>query len=196
MSLLLSTIALAATEGAGGAAKEENKSFLVSPDLGAMIWTLIVFVIAWIVLSKVAFPRIGEALDKRQRAITESIEAAERDRKEAEQLAAENRQNLLEARTHAEDILSRARKSADAHEAKAREDAKTKGEEILAQARKDIESETRRAISEIRSEVADLTIQATAKVTGKTLDGADQRRLIEDALDGLDFSALSGEGRR
>jgi F-type H+-transporting ATPase subunit b len=138
-------------------------------------------------------PRLS---DERQAAIAESIEAAERDRKEAEQLAAENRQNLLEARTHAEDILTRARKSADAHEAKAREDAKTKGEEILAQARKDIESETRRAISEIRSEVADLTILATAKVTGKSLDGDDQRRLIEEALDGLDFSALSGEARR
>jgi F-type H+-transporting ATPase subunit b len=194
MSVLLQTIV--APLAAGEAVEGENKSFLVSPDLGAMIWTLIVFVIAWIILSKVAFPKIAEALDKRQAAINESIEAAERDRKEAEQLAAENRQNLLEARTHAEDILSRARKSADAHEAKAREDAKQKGEEILEQARKDIESETRRAISEIRSEVADLTILATAKVTGKTLDGDDQRRLIEDALDGLDFSALSGEQRR
>lgn len=195
MSSLLSTIALAATEGAG-AAEEGDSSFLVSPTSGAMIWTLIVFVLSWIILAKFAFPKIGEALDKRQAAINESIEAAERDRKEAEQLAAENRQNLLEARTHAEDILTRARKSADAAEAKAREDAKTKGEEILAQARKDIEAETRRAISEIRSEVADLTIQATAKVTGKTLDGDDQRRLIEEALDGLDFSALSGEQRR
>lgn len=192
MSVLLQTIAPLAAEGA----KEENKSFLVSPDAGAMIWTLIVFVAAWVILAKVAFPKIGEALDKRQAAINESIEAAERDRAEAEKLAAENRQNLLEARTHAEDILTRARKSADAHEAKARDDAKTKGEEILDQARKDIESETRRAISEIRTEVADLTILATAKVTGKTLDGDDQRRLIEEALDGLDFSALSGETRR
>ena len=192
MSLLANIPAVlgAAAEG------DEGGSFLVSPTSGAMIWTLIVFVLAWVILAKVAFPKIGEALDKRQAAINESIEAAERDRKEAEQLAAENRQNLLEARTHAEDILTRARKSADAAEAKAREDAKTKGEEILAQARKDIEAETRRAISEIRSEVADLTIQATAKVTGKTLDGDDQRRLIEEALDGLDFSALSGESRR
>jgi F-type H+-transporting ATPase subunit b len=193
MSLLATIPAVLAAAAEG---EEEGGSFLVSPTTGTMIWTLIVFVLAWIILAKVAFPKIGEALDKRQAAITESIEAAERDRKEAEQLAAENRQNLLEARTHAEDILTRARKSADAHEAKAREDAKTKGEEILAAARKDIESETRRAISEIRSEVADLTILATAKVTGKSLDGDDQRRLIEEALDGLDFSALSGEGRR
>jgi F-type H+-transporting ATPase subunit b len=189
--MLLHTTLAAAAEG-----EDSGGSFLVSPTTGTMIWTLLVFVLAWIILAKVAFPRIGEALDKRQATIAESIEAAERDRKEAEQLAAENRQNLLEARTHAEEILSRARKSAEAHEAHSREAARVQSAEILEQARKDIESETRRAISEIRTEVADLTILATAKVTGKTLDGDDQRRLIEEALDGLDFSALSGEQRR
>lgn len=191
MSTLLHIPTLAAAEGG-----DSGGSFLVSPTTGTMIWTLLVFVIAWIILAKVAFPKIGEALDKRQAAITESIDAAERSRKEAEQLAAENRQNLLEARTHAEDILVRARKSAETTEARSREAAKVQSEEILAQARKDIEAETRRAIGEIRSEVADLTILATAKVTGKTLDGDDQRRLVEEALDGLDFSALSGDRRR
>jgi F-type H+-transporting ATPase subunit b len=191
MSTFLHTTLAAAAEGEDG-----GGSFLVSPTTGTMIWTLLVFVLAWIILAKVAFPKIGEALDKRQAAIAESIDAAERDLAEAKELAAENRQNLLEARTHAEDILARARKSAEAHEANSREAAKAQGAEILEQARKDIESETRRAISEIRSEVADLTILATAKVTGKTLDGDDQRRLIDEALDGLDFSALSGEHRR
>jgi F-type H+-transporting ATPase subunit b len=61
------------------------------------------------------------------------------------------------------------------------------------QTRRDIEAETRRAIQEIRREVADLTVQATEKVTRKSLDDADQRRLVEEALNELDFSALSGE---
>ena len=66
----------------------------------------------------------------------------------------------------------------------------------MEQTRRDIESETRRAIQEIRHEVADLTVAATEKVTRKTLTGDDQRRLVEDALSELDFSALSGaEGR-
>ena len=61
----------------------------------------------------------------------------------------------------------------------------------MEQTRRDIESETRRAISEIRREVADLTVMATEKVTRKTLTEDDQRRLIDDALSELDFSALS-----
>jgi len=65
----------------------------------------------------------------------------------------------------------------------------------MAQTRRDIEAETRRAIQDIRSEVADLTVMATEKVTRKTLDERDQQRLVEEALNELDFSALSGERR-
>ena len=62
---------------------------------------------------------------------------------------------------------------------------------MMEQTRRDIEAETRRAIEEIRREVADLTIQATEKVTRKSLTPDDQRRLVEDALSELDFTALS-----
>ena len=59
--------------------------------------------------------------------------------------------------------------------------------------RKDIEAETRRALDEIRKEVADLTVVATEKVTRKTLDSDDHKRLIEEALSEVDFSALAPE---
>ena len=61
-------------------AADSGGSFLVSPNVGLMIWTLLVFGISLYVLAKLAFPRIAEALDKRQRAIEESIDAAERTR--------------------------------------------------------------------------------------------------------------------
>jgi F-type H+-transporting ATPase subunit b len=64
------------------------------------------------------------------------------------------------------------------------------------QTRREIEAETRRAIQQIRSEVADLTIAATEKVTRKSLDADDQKRLVEEALSELDFAALSGEEHR
>ena len=67
---------------------------------------------------------------------------------------------------------------------------------MLEQTRRDIEAETRRAIQEIRGEVADLTVLATEKVTRKTLDADDQRRLVEEALGELDFTALERGGRR
>ena len=177
-------VIFAAEESGGG-------SFLVSPDIGLMIWTLVVFGISLYVLAKIAFPRIGEALDKRQHAIEESIEASERTRAEAERLLAEYRERLGDARGQADEIVARARKTAEAHEQEVIAEARAKREEMMEQTRRDIEAETRRAIQEIRSEVADLTVAATEKVTRKSLTDADQKRLVEEALQELDFQALA-----
>jgi F-type H+-transporting ATPase subunit b len=184
---------LAAAEGGG---EEGGGSFLVEPGIGLMVWTLVAFGILLWLLGKLAFPRIAENLDKRQRAIEESIDTAERTRQEAEQILAEYRQRLQEARHQAEEIVARARKAGEVHERESLEEARKSREELMAQTRRDIEAETRRAIQEIRSEVADLTVLATEKVTRKSLDEADQRRLVEEALADLDFDALAGEGRR
>ena len=176
------------------AAEEESSNFLVSPDVGLMIWTVLAFLVAFFILRKYAWPAITEALDKRQRAIEESIDTAERARSEAASLLDEYRERLKEARGQADEIVARARKAGEVHERESLEDARRKREELMEQTRRDIEAETRRAIQEIRSEVADLTIMATEKVTRKSLDDADQRRLVEEALSDLDFSQL-GERR-
>jgi F-type H+-transporting ATPase subunit b len=189
---LIAVLPLGAAEG-GDAAKESSGTFLVSPDVGLMIWTFLVFGISLYVLKKAVFPRLQEALDKRQHAIEESIDSAERTRVEADELLAEYRERLQDARTQAEEILARARKAADAAEATAVTDAKAKREELLEQAKRDIQAETRRAIQDIRNEVADLTILATEKVTRKTLNEDDQRKLVEEALSELDFTALTGD---
>ena len=91
------------------AQKDSGGSFLVTPGLGLMIWTLALFLFTMWVLSKLAFPRIQEALDKRANAIRENIEAAERQRKETDELLAEYRKRLTEAREQADDIVARAR---------------------------------------------------------------------------------------
>ena len=174
---------------------EPNSNFLVSPNVGLMIWTVLAFLVAFFVLRKWAWPAITEALDKRQRAIEESIETAERARAEAAELLEEYRARLREARAQAEEIIARARKAGEVHERETVEEARAKREELLEQTRRDIEAETRRAIQEIRTEVADLTILATEKVTRKTLDEDDQKRLVEEALGELDFSSLGGEHR-
>jgi F-type H+-transporting ATPase subunit b len=179
------------------AAESGGGSFLVSPGIGLMIWTLLVFGISLYVLAKLAFPRIAEALDKRQRAIEDSIETSERVKNEAEQLLQEYRERLAEARGQADDIVARARKTGEAHENEVLAEAKAKREEMMEQTRRDIEAETRRAIQEIRKEVADLTVAATEKVTRKSLTDEDQTRLVEEALAELDFNALAaGEERR
>ena len=177
-------------------AQEGGGSFLVTPGLGLMIWTLIAFGLTLFVLRRLAFPRIAENLDKRQKAIEDSIDTAQRTKTEAEELLAEYRERLKEARGQAEEIVARARRAAEQHEADSMAEARRRREEFMEQTRRDIEQETRRAIQEIRKEVADLTIMATEKVTRKPLDDDDQRRLVDEALAELDFEQLAGENRR
>jgi len=166
-------------------------SFLITPNVGLMIWTLLLFGSSMYVLWKLAFPRIAQALERRQHAIEESIDAADRTRKEADEILAEYRERLREARGQADEIIDRARKAADALEARAKDDAKANREQLMEQTRRDIEVETRRAIDEIRNEVSVIAVMATEKLTRKTLTEEDQRRLLEDALGELDFSALA-----
>jgi F-type H+-transporting ATPase subunit b len=173
------------------AAESGGGSFLVSPNVGLMIWTLLVFGISMWLLSKYAFPRIREALEKRQHAIEESIAASERTRREADQLLAEYRERRAEARNQAE-----ASKTGESTEAEIVAEARAKREEMMEQTRREIGAETRRAIQQIRSEVADLTVLATEKVTRKSLTEDDQRRLVDEALSELDFASLAHEEGR
>ncbi len=168
-------------------------SFLVSPDAGLMIWTLVVFAIAFYILRKLAFPQIAAALDKRQQAIEEAIDHADRTKQEADELLREYRERLSEARTQADEIVSRARKTAESTEARGVAEGKRKKDELMEQSQREIQQETARAIQTLRSEVADLTVLATEKVTRKSLDESDQKRLVEDALAELDFSSLAKE---
>jgi F-type H+-transporting ATPase subunit b len=197
------TAVTAASTGAGpllklGAvtAASTGGNFLVKPGIGLMVWTLVAFFITYTIMRKLAFPRIQEALDRRAHAIEDSIEHAERTRREADELLDEYRQRLREARAQAEEIVTRARKAAETAERESADEARARREESMAQTRRDIEAETRRAIQEIRREVADLTILATEKVTRRALSEDDQRRLVEEALGELDFSTLSAGARQ
>jgi F-type H+-transporting ATPase subunit b len=166
-------------------------SFLITPNVGLMVWTIVVFLISLFILRKWVFPLIGEALDKRAKTIEGEIDAAERMRVQADEILAEYRERLKEARSQSDEIVQRARQSAESHE----HEAKERGQELLAEAarraERDIDAATERALEGIRKEVADLTVMATEKVTRKTLDDADQRRLVDEALGELDFSGLS-----
>jgi F-type H+-transporting ATPase subunit b len=160
--------------------------------VGLMVWVLVVFILSFLILRRWVYPSIVAVLDTRARSIAESIDAAEKTRQDADQMLAEYQERLKDARGQADEIIARARKAADVHEHDAQEQARVNRERMLEQTRRDIEAETRRAIQEIRREVADLTVMATEKLTRKVLTEEDQRRLIDEAMAELDFSALSG----
>ena len=143
---------------------------------GLMIWTLVCFAITFFVLKKYAFGPIQKTIDERRDRIRAAVDEADKARDEARDLLEQHRQLIADAqieRVKEESEVDRARR--------------------LDETKRQIEAETKRSLDMIRSEVADLTLEATARVTGKVLDAEDQRRLIDEAIAELDFSALEKE---
>ena len=172
---------------------EEGLNPLVKVVPGLMIWTLLAFGVALLVLRKYAWPPISKILDERQQLINDSITSAETTRDEADKILAEYRQRLTEAREQADEIVARSRKAAEATKSEATAEGQAKREELVEAARRDIEAETRKALDDIRKEVANLTVLATERVTRKSLTEADQKQLVEEALREVDFSSLAGD---
>ena len=165
-------------------------SGLIEVVPGLMIWTLIAFGITFFVLRRFAFGPIQKTIDERRDRIRQAVEEADNARNEARELLEQNRAILAQASSESGNILAEARKVADAQIERAKQEAETERQRRLEDTRKQIEAETVRAIGQIRSEVADLTIEATERVVGKVLDAEDQKRLVREAVEALDFSAL------
>ncbi len=165
-------------------------SGLIKVVPGLMIWTLVAFGLTFFVLRRYAFGPIQKLIDERRERIRQSIEEADHAREEARKLLEEHRSLIAQARGDAEQILAEARKVSESQRERVREETEADRQRRLEDTRRQIEAETHRALELIRGEVAELTLIATQRVTGKVLDREDQRRLIDEAVAGLDFSAL------
>ena len=163
---------------------------LIQVTPGLMIWTVVCFLITLWVLKRYAFGPIQRTIDERRERIRQAIEEADKAREEARGLLEEHRKLIGRAKSDAEEILSEARKVAEANERRMREETEAERQRRLEETRRQIEAETRRALEQIRAEVADLSLLAASKVTRKALDDEDHRRLIEEAVGELDFSVL------
>jgi len=169
---------------------------LIQVTPGLMIWTIVCFAIAFYILKKYAFGEIQKRIDERRDRIRQSLHDADEARNEARRLLEEHRALIGQARGQAEEILTEARRVADAQRARVKEETEADRQRRLEETRRQIEAETHRALEQIRSEVAELTVVAASKVTGKALDDADHRRLIDEAIRDLDFSVLEEEAVR
>src|SRR5688572_14730539 len=159
---------------------------------GLMIWTILCFLVTFFVLKRFAFGAIQKMIDERRQRIREALDEADNARAEARAMLEEHRAMMSEARGKAEEILANARQVAESQKKRMRDELEVDRRRRIEETTKQVEAETQRALELIRAEVAELTVVATQKVTGKVLDQADHKRLIEDAVRELDFSVLEG----
>ena len=192
MCTLLRSLALTVLLAAPALAQEEApKADLLSPSYGLMAWTLIIFVVLAIILSKFAFGPITAAVRAREAALEEAITAAKRDREEAARLLEQHRVALDASRGEAQKLIADARVAAERVRAELVEQAHAEQASMLVRARQEIESEKSNAIAQLRREAVDLAIAGAGKVIERNLDQAANRQLVESFLASVTPAAVS-----
>ena len=182
-SLVLLSIAapLLAQEGGEATAKPG----LLSLQSGLMFWTLVVFVILFVGLSKFAFGPITKAVADREQALLDAIEAARKDREDAAALLEQHRKAIEAARNEAQRYIAEGRAQAEKMKAEMLEQTHAQQAELLERARRDIEAEKTKAIDELRREAIDLALAGASKVIEKNLDDVQNRKLVESYLSSI-----------
>ena len=181
-SPLLSFLLVVATPSLALAAEEGGKVNLLSPSGGVMFWTLLIFLMLMVVLSRFAFKPLIAAVEAREAALEAAITKAQQDRDAAARLLAEQQANLDASRAEAQRLIAEGRATAEKLKVSMLEETKAAQQEMLERARRDIDGEKVRAIAELRREAVDLALAGAGKLIARNLDDAGNRKLVEDFL--------------
>jgi F-type H+-transporting ATPase subunit b len=165
------------------AAGEQRTIMDIHP--GLTFWTIVTFLVVAFVLKKTAWKPIVGMLDERERTIRETIEAARRERVEAERLIAEQRQAAAAASRERAEQARRVQDEVEAARQAGLAKAKKDAEELLEQARRAIQEERAKAVAEIRTVAVDLALATAGRLLEANLDDARQRKLAEEFVQKL-----------
>ena len=149
---------------------------------GLIVWTIITFLIAALILGKTAWKPLVKALSDREAKIRASLEQAERAHEEAQRLLEENRRQLAAAEEQAARIIKEGRDLGERLKSELLEKAQAASRQTVEQAKAEISREKDAALVQLRGEVADLAVAAAGKILEANLDVQQQRRLVDSAI--------------
>lgn len=154
----------------------------VSLEWGTLLTQIIVFLILLIVVRKLAMGPVVAMMEKRRQHVESEISTAERNRKEAEALLAEQRRILDEARIETKAIIDRATKQANDEASRIVQEAQATAERLKADASAELAREVEKAKAELRDQMAGLSVLLASKIIEKELDEAAQKATVDKFL--------------
>ncbi|MCX8080133.1 MAG: F0F1 ATP synthase subunit B [Bacteroidia bacterium] len=159
---------------------------LITPSVGLIFWTTLVFLLLLFLLAKYAWKPILNAIENRERNIEASIQKAEEAKKSLEQLKSEGEKILAEARVESEKILKEAREIRDKIINDSKKQAQVEADKILANARAQIQSEKNAVLNDLKSQVAALSLEIAEKILKSELsDKEKQRNIVKNLCEQL-----------
>ena len=177
-----------ASEGSGNGTSAHGGGWMekwLSFDPGLFMWTIVTFLIVLIILKWKAWGPLISALDKREVDIKNALLAADRAKEDAEKASQDYEELVIKAQAEAQKIISDGKIAGERVKNEIEFAAKENAEEMIGKAKIQIEAESQKAIQEIKSSVVDLSIEAASKIIEKNLDSEDNRRLVDQTLDGM-----------
>lgn len=167
---------LLAAAGGGG---------LADINLGLTVWTIVLFAVFAVVLTKFGWKPLLHLIEERERSVRESVEGAHKASAEAQALLEKHKELLKEAGRERDEIMKRAAKEADQLKADLAARARAEADQMIARAKDQIERETGQAVQELRAQVADLAVEAAARIVTSSLTPEAQRKLVNDFITSL-----------
>lgn len=161
---------------------------VILPAAAELVYGTIAFVIVFVILSKVAFPRLNTILDDRRDAIQGKMEEAEARLQEAEESKRDYEASIQDARGEASRIIDEAKSQAEQVRANLVEQAEQEAATIRERARADAAAERERTLSELRSEVGTLSVELASRIVGKELDPGTHQALVDEYIQNLSSS--------
>ena len=158
---------------------------MVAVHGGTLFWSVVTFLLLLFVLKKVAWIPIIEALENREAEIKQALNSAEKARENAEKASKDYDNLVKKARAEAQEIIMESKVTGERVRSEIKEIAEKEANEILEKAQNQIIAEREKAINEIKAVVVDFSIQAASKVIEKNLDSADNKRIINDTIEGI-----------
>ena len=156
---------------------------LVTPAIGLIFWTTVVFTLLVLLLKKFAWKPILSAVDERNQSIKNSLVQAEKARNEMSELNANNEKIIAQAKVDRDIILKEARDMKNEIISEAKDKASKEADKIVSTAKEQISNEKMKAMTELKNHVADLSIDMAEKILKLELsDASKQKELITKAL--------------
>lgn len=162
---------------------------LVTPGIGLVFWTSIIFIILLIVLSAAAWKPINNMVNKRNQNIEDALSQAEKAREDMKQLQANNEKIMIEARIERDNLLKEAREIKDEIISQAKEEAIKEVNKVKKAAEMEIAAQKASVLEEIRNQVLDLSVAVAEKVIRRELkSNKEQEDLVNDLVKEIKFN--------
>lgn len=155
---------------------------LLTPELGLFVWTLIAFLIVFLILKKFAWKPILKSLGEREKGIADSIAAADRVKKEMAAMQSENEKLMQEAREERSAMLKEAKETREKIVNEAKDQAKAAAGKIMEEAQLQIQQQKMAAMTEVKNQIGTMAVEVAEKILRQKLNSADAQNSYANLL--------------